>query len=314
VSAVSGYVATLAGARQHELSEGPRWDDATGTVTWVDIVQGHVYRGTVDDHGVTGERIIALPDTVGAAVPMADGGMLVAAHDRLLAVSPDGSRHESAPVVDGSKRLRLNDGAVDPAGRLLVGSLALDHRAGAAALFRLEPDGTTTVLRDGLNLANGIGWSPDGTTLYLNDSVPGTVWTADYDVGSGEPRRWRPLVTDLHGAPDGLVVDADGDIWVAEWNAARVTCFSPDGDVLHVVHVPVPHVTAVAFVGPERDRMLITSARDELEPERLAQFPLSGLLFLADVDAVGLPTSRWTGAVDGAGWTRVTAPDPTETP
>ncbi len=309
---MTDYVARLASATQHELSEGPRWDDATSTVSWVDIVQGRVYRGTVDDDGVTGERVLDLPDTVGAAVPASDGGLLVAAHDRLVHVAPDGSRDVSAPVVDRSLQLRLNDAAVDPAGRLLVGSLALDHRAGAAALFRLEPDGTTTPLRDGLNLANGIGWSPDGTTIYLNDSVPGTVWAADYDVSSGEPAAWRPFVTHLHGAPDGLVVDADGCVWVAEWNGSRVTCFSPEGEVRHVVQVPVPHVTAVSFVGPRRDRLLITSARDELEPDRRAQFPLSGRLFLADVDAVGLPTSRWTVAVDRVGWTHVTDPHPDE--
>ena len=305
---MTDYVARLASATQRELSEGPRWDDTTATVSWVDIVQGHVFRGTVDGDDVTGVRVLDLPDTVGAAVPASDGGFLVAAHDRLVHVAPDGARHVSAPVVDRGLKLRLNDAAVDPAGRLLVGSLALDHREGDAALFRLEPDGTTTLLRNAMNLANGIGWSPDGTTLYLNDSVPGTVWAADYDVASGGPSAWRPFVTDLHGAPDGLVVDAEGCVWVAEWNGSRVTCFSPHGEVRHVVHVPVPHVTAAAFVGPERDRLLITSARDELEPERREQFPLSGRLFLADVDAVGLPTSRWAVAVEGPGWTSETDP------
>jgi sugar lactone lactonase YvrE len=311
---VTGYVARLASESQHELSEGPRWDDATATVSWVDIVQGHVFRGRIDAAGVHGQRVLDLPDTVGAAVPASDGGFLVAAHDRLVHVAPDGSRDVSAPVVDRELLLRLNDAAVDPAGRLLVGSLALDHREGDAALFRLEPDGTTLLLRDGLNLANGIGWSPDGTTLYLNDSVPGAVWAADYDVSSGEPSAWRPFATALHGAPDGLVVDADGCVWVAEWNGSRVTCFSPDGEVLHVVQVPVPHVTAVSFVGPSRDRLLITSARDELEPESRAQFPLSGRLFLAAVDAVGLPTSRWAVSVDGTGWTHVSADDEPEKP
>ena len=299
------FAAQLASSTQHELAEGPRWDDETATVSWVDIVEGHVFTGSFDDDQVTVTSRTDFRGTVGAAVPTSDGGYLVAAHDRLVVVSPDGSRRSSEAVLDRSAQLRLNDAAVDPAGRLLVGSLALDHRAGAAALFRLEADGASTVLRDGLDLANGIGWSPEGTTLYLNDSVPGTVWAADYDVASGEPSRWRPLVTDLHGAPDGLAVDTDGRIWVAGWDAARVTCFSPRGEVLDVVHLPVPHVTAVAFVGPQRDRLLITSARDELDPERRAEFPLSGRLFLADVDALGLPTSRWTVSVDGVGWTTV---------
>ena len=303
---MSDYAARLASPLQHELSEGPRWDDVTATVSWVDIVQGHVYRGTVGDDDVSGTRVLAFPDTVGAAVPTSDGGLLVAAHDRIIVVSPDGTRHLSAPLVDREQLLRLNDAAVDPAGRLLVGSLASDHRTGAAELFRLEADGTSTVVRSGMNLANGIGWSPDGTTVYVNDSVPGTVWAADYDVASGDIDGWHALVDSLHGSPDGLCVDTEGRIWVAEWNAARVTCLSPAGDVVHVVHLPVPHVTAIGFVGPSRDRLLITSARDELEDDRRAQFPLSGRLFLAEVDAVGLATNRWTVAVDGGAWTTVT--------
>lgn len=310
---MSGHNVRLAGERQHELSEGPRWDDETATVTWVDIVQGQVLRGVVTADEVVGEVVLDLPDTVGFAVPTSDGGLLVGAHDRVLVVSPDGTRHESRPLVDRTQELRLNDAAVDPAGRLVAGSLTNDHRPGDAQLFRLEPDGTSSVLRDGLTLANGIGWSPDGGTIYVNDSIPGTVWAADYDVASGSVEGWRVLVGELHGSPDGLTVDADGRIWVAGWNASRVTCFSPAGEVVDVVELPVPHVTAMAFVGPARDRLLITSARDELEPERREQFPLSGRMFLAEVDAVGLPTSRWAVAVEGDGWTRTTGPDPTET-
>lgn len=306
------YSARLAGDRQHELSEGPRWDDESATVTWVDIVQGQVLRGVVTDDSVVGEVVLDLPDTVGFAVPTSDGGLLVGAHDRVLVVGHDGTRHASRPLVDRTRDLRLNDAAVDPAGRLVAGSLSNDHRPGDAQLFRLEPDGTSTALRDGLTLANGIGWSPDGRTIYVNDSIPGTVWAADYDVASGSVDRWRVLVGELHGSPDGLTVDADGAIWVAEWNASRVTCFSPDGEVMHVVRVPVPHVTAMAFVGPARDRLLITSARDELEPERREQFPLSGRMFLADVDAAGQPTTRWKVAVDGAGWTQLPIPGGTE--
>jgi sugar lactone lactonase YvrE len=311
---MTDYTARLAGDRQHELSEGPRWDDRTGTVTWVDIVQGQVLRGVVTADEVVGEVVLDLPDTVGFAVTTSDGGLLVGAHDRVLVVSADGTRRESRPLVDRTQDLRLNDAAVDPAGRLVAGSLSNDHRPGDAQLFRLEPDGTSTVLRDGLTLANGIGWSPDGRTIYVNDSLPGTVWAADYDVASGSVDGWRVLVGELSGSPDGLTVDADGAVWVAEWNASRVTCFSPDGEVVHVVHVPVPHVTAMAFVGADRDRLLITSARDELEPERRVQFPLSGRMFLADVDAVGLPTSRWTVAVDGDGWATVPSLDTPENP
>jgi len=295
------FAAELAGETQHELAEGPRWDDETATVSWVDIAQGHVFTGTYAVDRVTAVGRTDFRDTVGAAVPASNGGHLVAAHDRCVLVSPDGTRRSSEPLLDRSAQLRLNDAAVDPAGRLLVGSVALDHRDGSAALFRLESDGTHTVLRDGLNLANGIAWSPDGATLYLVDSVPGVVWSAAYDVDSGEASGWTPLLTEFGGLPDGVSVDSEGRLWVAVWNGSEVACFAPTGERIHTVDLPVPHVTAVAFVGPRRDRLLITSARDELDAEARARYPLSGRLFLADVGAFGLPTRRWS-VTDGPSW------------
>lgn len=303
------FAATLALEAIHDLAEGPRWDDELSRVSWVDIAKGHVFQGVLDGGLLSVSSRIDFPDTVGAASPASDGGVVVAAHDRIVHVAPDGVRRTSEPVIDRADHLRLNDAAVDPAGRLLVGSLATDRRTGAASLFRLEPEGTSTVLRQGLNLTNGIGWSPDGTTLYVADSVPGVLWSAAYDVDTGDAHTWAPLVSRFDGLPDGLCVDTEGRIWVAGWNGSVVRCFAPTGEALGAVRLPVPHVTAVAFVGPRRDRLLITSARDELDDEARALYPHSGRIFLADVDALGLPTNRWSVRTDGPGWVTTSNPE-----
>lgn len=294
------YRADRVGDSAYDLAEGPRWDDVRALVSWVDIPNGRVFRARLgadsgDEAG--GLRVtdrLDFPDTVGSAGPTSDGGLIVAAHDRLVTVASDGTRHATEAILDRADQLRLNDSAVDPAGRLLVGSMATDGRPGAGALFRLEPSGDVVVLKSRLTLANGIGWSPDGTTLYLVDSVPGTLWSASYDVSTGNVHAWAPLVSTFDGLPDGLCVDSAGRIWVAVWGSSRVRCFTPTGDPLAAVHVPAPHVTAAAFVGPAMDRLLITTARVELDDEALARYPDSGGLFLADVHAVGLPTTRWT--------------------
>ena len=282
------YTAGPAIGDVHELAEGPRWDDRGQSVWLVDIARGHVFTGSYGD-GIRVTNRLDFPDTTGAAVPTGDGGFAVAAHDRVVLVAPDGTRRASAPIVDRAARLRLNDAAVDPAGRLLAGSMAIDHRPAAAALFRLERDGTASVLRSGLNLANGIGWSPDGSTMYFADSVPGTLWSASYDVGSGDINVWKPLVTQMARrtvCPSML----RGGIWVAVLGGSQVRCYAPSGQAVALVRLPVPHVTAVAFVGPLRDRLLITSARDELDADERARYPDSGRMFFADVDARGLPT------------------------
>jgi len=302
------YTAGPAFGPVHDLAEGPRWDDSRLSASWVDISRGHVYRGRLGPDRIDTADRIDFPDTVGAASPTADGGFAVAAHDRIVIVSPDGARQESVPLIDRAQRLRLNDAAVDPRGRLLVGSLSTDGRSGVAGLFSVDPSGAISVLREGMNLANGIGWSPDGSAVYVTDSVPGVVWSAAYDLDTGHAHDWAAVITEFDGMPDGLCVDSDGCLWVAIWNGGQVRCFAPSGEALATVSLPAPQVTAVAFVGAARDLLLITTASHKLDEPARATYPDSGRLFLAQVDAVGLPCSLWRTPRESTGWARTCGP------
>jgi sugar lactone lactonase YvrE len=251
-----------------------------------------VHEGRLDgDHVVvTGTR--RWDRTVGAVVCSAAGELLVAGAQALL-TDPE------TRVVPAGARRRLNDGACDPAGAFLVGTLALGEVQGDETLVRLERDGTLTVLDDDLNLSNGLCWSPDGTLLYSVDSVPGIVWVRSYDAATGAtgPRREWLRITD--GLPDGLCADADGHLWIAVWGAGEVRRFTPDARPAGVVTVPAPHTTSVAFAGPGLDRLLITTATATLGADRLAAYPMSGRLFLADTGIAGLPVTPWAGPTPG---------------
>jgi sugar lactone lactonase YvrE len=193
--------------------------------------------------------------------------------------------------------LRLNEMVTDPAGRIWVGSMAYDWTPGAGSVFRVDPDGGVRPDIDGITIANGTGWSPDGTRMYTTDTVPGRITAWDYDIGRGEPSRPRVLVDAAgdEGRPDGLVVDEDGNLWSAFAGGYRVSCFSPDGRELHRLPVPLPNPTSCCFAGPERDRLLVTSARKRLPASVLAEFPDSGRVFDAGrVGVRGLPQPRST--------------------
>jgi sugar lactone lactonase YvrE len=292
------YRAEAASRVSHDLAEGPVWDAAEQRLLWVDIRRGRVLWGQLagDEVHVTGEH--GFEGTAGAAVPTSDGGLLVALRRGLASLGPEGAVRQGHAVIAEDVDSRFNDGACDPAGRFLVGSMALDDRQGQDRLYRLAADGGVEVLDGDLTLSNGLGWSPDGATLYHVDSVPGVVWTRAYDVASGAigPRRELLRITD--GTPDGLCVDADGNLWIAIWGGGEVRCFTAGGEQIAAVDVPAPHTTSAAFVGPDLDRLLITTARKDLSAADLRSWPLSGRLFLADVGATGLPTVPWAGRCD----------------
>ncbi|CAN5482053.1 SMP-30/gluconolactonase/LRE family protein [soil metagenome] len=290
--------AEIASTEAHDLAEGPLWDPEQQRVLWVDIHEGRVRWGRLVGDQVQAEGEHRVDGTLGAAVPTADGGLLVALTRRVATIAPDGTLRMGSAMLPEGVASRFNDGACDPAGRFLIGSMATDDREGEDRLYRVDADGTVDVIDDDLTLSNGLDWSPDGTTLYHIDSVPGNVWARSYDAGTGEVGPRREVVRIEGGAPDGMTVDADGNLWVAVWGAGEVRCMDPGGALLATVEVPAPHTSSVAFVGPDLDRLLITTARRDLSQRQLDQYPLSGHLFLATPGVRGRPATPWAGRCD----------------
>ena len=288
-------------AERFTLAEGPAWHAVTGRVVWVDIPAARVHTATLaGDTLVPGASSVHVP-TVGAALPAADGGLLLANHHRLLAVDADGRATGAVALPGFGAASRTNDAKCDPAGRVLVGSAPTGGEVGGERLWRLEHDGTLTVLDDDLRLSNGIAWSPDGRLLYSVDSLADVVWVRDYDPeGLSVGQRRAFLATDrAAGLPDGLAVDVEGCVWMAVWGGACVRRHAPDGRVIAEVATNAPHTTSVAFVGDGLDRLLVTSAREGLDDAALAAAPASGALFLVDVGVAGVPITPWAGAPMG---------------
>ena len=162
------------------------------------------------------------------------------------------------------------------------------------------------MLRD-LTISNGLGWSPDGATMYLADSGPRVVHAFSFDADGGTISDGRVLVTVSAevGAPDGLTVDADGDLWVAIYGGGRVQRYSPDGVLRETLLVPAMQSTSCAFAGPGLNRLYVTTATEGWsDDERRAQ-PEAGLVYRFETDATGRPAEPFRP--DPTWWAKVTA-------
>ncbi len=195
----------------------------------------------------------------------------------------------------------MNDAVCDPLGRFWAGTLADDHHAGGGALYRLDPDGRTDLVLDGLTIPNGLGWSPDGETMYLVDSGPRLILTFGYDQRAGTLSGMRVLVgvEEGAGAPDGLTVDADGDLWVAIYGGGQVRRYSPTGRLLETLTVPAVQSTSCAFGGADLSTLYVTSATENWSDEQRRLQPTAGLTYQFATDATGRscapfrPDPRW---------------------
>jgi sugar lactone lactonase YvrE len=278
---------------QHELGEGARWDARRGELLRVDILAGRVYRDRVDDDGsLVPVDTYDLPGTVGAVAPVAgDDGWVLAADRGFTHLAPDGSLRPIADVTGSGTR--MNDAACDPQGRFWAGTKADDNRPGGGSLHRLDPDGRTELVLDGLTIANGIGWSPDGRTMYLADTIPRVVHAFAFDGDRGTLADGRVLieVTGSGVGPDGLTVDAAGDIWVAIFGGGRVERWSPAGRLRQTLPVPARETTSCAFAGPGLHRLYVTTATEHWSDEQRRADPGAGLTYRFDTDATGRPAA-----------------------
>ena len=168
--------------------EGPTWDAARQELLWVDITAGQVRRATVPADGEPAEvGVHHGGGTVGFVVPAADGGWLLGADGGFTRLDAAGQATVLL-ALDGegpAAGTRMNDGAVDPVGRLFGGTMGLDERPGAGSLYRVDLDGSVHTVLTGLTISNGIEWTADGGTVYLADSGAAQIRAYAYDVDTG---------------------------------------------------------------------------------------------------------------------------------
>ncbi|HLN16520.1 MAG TPA: SMP-30/gluconolactonase/LRE family protein [Acidimicrobiales bacterium] len=283
------------------LSEGPRWHEERGELLWVDIIGSKFHRASIGPDGeLDAVATVAVDRHVGAVAPTTAGGYVLAAGTGFLYVDEEGSVHELAQAAAGRDDVRMNDGACDRRGRFWAGTMAYDESPGKGALYRLELDGRCTTVLTGLTISNGLGWSPDGATMYLADSGAGDLDAFEFDEPTGELGSRRTLVHFEGGevVPDGLTVDEEGGIWVALWGGGAVQRYAADGQLLMTVEIPAAKPTSCAFGGPDLATLFVTTARVGLDELALSAQSHAGKVFRVDGLGVrGTPCLPYRGSV-----------------
>jgi D-xylonolactonase len=268
------------------LGEGPVWCAQRGELWFVDIKGRRIH--CLGGNGA--RRSFDTPDLGAFIFPTTADGFLCGLKSGLHDFNPDTGRFTLLRAVDAQlPSNRLNDGCVDAAGRLWFGTMDNEERSASGSLYRY--DGRTLQRMDsGYVITNGPAFSPDGRTLYHVDTFNQQVFAFDVDGdGAIGNRRLFVQIGEPGVYPDGPVVDALGRVWLGLFGGWGVACYSPAGELLHKVELPVSRCTKVAFGDPDRRTLYITTARVGLTAEELAAQPLAGGLFRLRVDVPGLP-------------------------
>ena len=290
------YQAELIVDAKAELGEGPIWDPRSKVLLWVNILgkQLRMYDPVSD-----ADRVIELDQMPGTVVLRAKGGLMLALEGGFASFDPDTNAIEFITDPESDKPgNRFNDGKCDPAGRFWAGTMPYDAEAASGALYCLDTDGTSKKMISDVYCSNGIAWTADRKTMYYIDSVTRNVDAFDYDLATGDIANRRTVISvpESDGMPDGMAIDTEDKLWVAQWGGWRVARWDPlTGQMIDMIQVPASQVTACWFGGRDLDELYITCARTHLSDEALAKEPLAGGLFKARVGVKGLPTDVYAG-------------------
>lgn len=280
-----------------KAGEGAVWSDAHAAVYWTDINRFLIHRFTPLDQCVRtwffDEPVTAL------ALTDRDDTLAVVLASRLIIWKPASDwRRDHCFRLEGWPQVRLNDARADLRGSLWVGSMRNNVNSDGSpaesggkdgVLYRIDPDGHTTIFRRAIGIANTVAWSPDNRRFYFGDSLANVVWAYDYHPQTGRIDNERPFLQGFaRGVPDGSTVDSQGYLWNCRFSGGCIVRVAPDATIDRVIEMPVKNITTCTFGGLERKTLYVTTASLEAP----AGDRLAGGLFAIDSEVPGLPENR----------------------
>lgn len=276
------------------IGEGPVWDDRAQCLYFVDILSRMIHRY---NPATNEDEIFQLNKMVGA--------IAICQHHRLITALEDGFAfldfdHKTTQEIWVNKQndIRFNDGKCDPEGRFWAGTMSLSGEKGKGTLYCLDQKQKVSPVLSGITTSNGLAFSPDGRYLYYTDSPTLEIWRFDTDPKTVLLKN-KQVVVQIppgEGVPDGMTIDEQGRLWVAQWGGGRICCYDPrTGQKVNEVFLPVEQVSSCTFGGPHLSDLFVTTARQGLSEEMLEKQPDAGALFCIRTKTHGFPTDRYPG-------------------
>jgi sugar lactone lactonase YvrE len=271
-----------------ELGEGAVWVERDRALWFVDIKKQEVHRY---DPASGGKRTWTAPEQVGFVFPAERGGFVAGLQSGLYHFDEQSGAFDLIVHVEPDLPTnRLNDGIVDPNGRLWFGTMDNGEKAKSGAFYCFANGFATRTNIHGIAITNGPAISPDGRLLYAVDTLKGTIDCAEiHNDGTLGERQAFVRIDPKDGHPDGPTIDSNGYLWISLYGGWEIRRYSPGGDLVERIRFPVANITKIAFGGHDLRTVYATTARQMLSEEDIAKQPQIGDLFELRVDVPGIP-------------------------
>jgi sugar lactone lactonase YvrE len=281
------------------LGECILWDEQSQSTWWTDIHESRLYRYTLTNKQL---QVYALPGRLCSFGFMEDDSRLICAFAEGFALyDPETGKREWLYQPEANYTgTRFNDGRVDRQGRFWSGTMVEDEVGydtqgnpvkGSLYWLAGQAHGKTLTA---IQTSNSLCWSIDGKTMFFADSRTKEIRAYDFEPDGALMSNESVFVrTEPSCSPDGSIIDAEGCLWNAHWGGSKVVRFSPQGEVMTEIDLPVSQPTCVCFGGPDLDLLFVSTAREKLDTETLTPQPQAGDVFVFRTPYRGLPENRY---------------------
>lgn len=277
------------------LGESPIWDMESQCLYWVDALQCLIHRYSPE----TGEiRDLEMPSKVGSVGLAENNRLVVGLEDGVYLVHVDTGAIEPIFQLDPpNPRVRFNDGRVDRQGRFVTGTMATHEDEPLGELYRITGrNGAAELLANGIRITNSLCFGAAGDEMYFSDSLDRMI--RRYDYGTGVHDLGTPTLcintSPFDSSPDGAAIDAEGFLWVALIQSAKIGRFAPDGRLDTTIDTPTDMPSSVTFGGKDLTTLFVTSIRSTQSGRVISRHPDAGHLFaLEGIGVAGVPEPRF---------------------
>jgi sugar lactone lactonase YvrE len=272
---------TVYSETKSHLGEGPLWHPLRNQLFWFDVL-GMQLHSMVDGAQITWQ----FDEYVSAAGWVDHDTLLMASETCLSKFNIETGETEFICSLEAENAAtRSNDGRADFFGGFWIGTMGKNAESKAGAIYRYY-DGELRKIIDKITTPNSICFSPDGQSAYYCDTPNNKIMRQALDE-DGWPKGKAELFIANANMPDGSVVDADGNLWNAEWGNYRVTCYAPTGEVIRHIEVGGAQSSCPAFGGADGTTLFVTSAQQDLPQSDLDKTDLHGHVFAIENVAKG---------------------------
>jgi len=270
------------------LGEGTLWVKKLNSLFFVDIKKKKIL---ILNLKTNKKKILKLNKEIGFIAQIKKNIFILGLKSELRIINlKDLKTLYSIPIESNKPNNRINDGKIDPMGRLWFGTMDNLEKKQSGSLYCLDKNLILHKVDDGYFITNGPAFI-NKNNFYHTDSRKKTIYKIKIN------NKFKIVKKNIFvkfnknvGSPDGMTTDNKNNLWVCHYRGARISVYNLKGHKIHQIYLPAKNITNCTFGGIKNDELFISTARKDMSSEELKKYPLSGSLFRVKTNIKGTKT------------------------